>query len=610
MPGTFDRIRDTTTFSGTLSVSTAFTVANAPPLAHQTFRNRYTTSDVNIPVTIVGQSSGLWQVCYCSYTATDQLTVTEILYSSNSDAAVTFSGTSDVFVGPSVKAIAHLREPNTFTGNNTFPNTGLRVLDTNASHSLIIAPGSNITADRTLTVTTGDANRTVTLNGDTTLTGTNTGDQTITLTGDVTGSGTGSFAATIASNAVTLAKMATVATDSILGRATAATGNVEVLTALPFAYTGDVTRAADSNTTVLAAGNAGNLNSGTLLAARMPALTGDVTTTAGTVATTISNSVVTLAKMADLAQNRIIGRVTASTGVPEALTPENLITIFNAAATGTVNVARGGTGAGTLTGVLRGNGTSAFTAGNVSLTTEVTGTLPVGSGGTGATTLTGVLKGNGTAAFSASNVSLTAEVTGTLPVGNGGSGATTLTGVLKGNGASAFTAGSVSLTTEVTGTLPVGNGGTGITSLGTGVATWLGTPSSTNLANAVTDETGSGSLVFASSPTLSTPTINGGTIQSRPQASSETTGTLTSASANKTIQATGNITINNSVFSAGDIIVIYAGGTSRTLTAGAGVTMRLAGTATTGNRTIPSFGIAVLFFASADSVAVGGSSIT
>ena len=40
------------------------------------------------------------------------------------------------------------------------------------------------------------------------LSGTNTGDQTITLTGDVTGSGTGSFAATIADDAVTLAKMA------------------------------------------------------------------------------------------------------------------------------------------------------------------------------------------------------------------------------------------------------------------------------------------------------------------------------------------------------------------------------------------------------------------
>jgi hypothetical protein len=58
------------------------------------------------------------------------------------------------------------------------------------------------------------------------------------------------------------------------------------------------------------------------------------------------------------------------------------------------------------------------------------------------------------------------------------------------------------LSTGVTGTLPVANGGTGITSLGTGVATFLGTPSSANLATAITDETGSGSLVFATLPTF------------------------------------------------------------------------------------------------------------
>lgn len=89
----------------------------------------------------------------------------------------------------------------------TLTNTGLHLLDTNATHDLIIAPGSNLTADRTLTITTGDADRTLTLTGDTSLTGTNTGDQTITLTGDVTGTGTGSFAATIANDAVTYAKM-------------------------------------------------------------------------------------------------------------------------------------------------------------------------------------------------------------------------------------------------------------------------------------------------------------------------------------------------------------------------------------------------------------------
>lgn len=48
---------------------------------------------------------------------------------------------------------------------------------------------------------------------------------------------------------------------------------------------------------------------------------------------------------------------------------------------------------------------------------------------------------------------------------------------------------------------------TGVSGLGTGCATWLGTPSSVNLAACLTDETGSGSLVFATSPTLVTPAL-------------------------------------------------------------------------------------------------------
>jgi hypothetical protein len=63
---------------------------------------------------------------------------------------------------------------------------------------------------------------------------------------------------------------------------------------------------------------------------------------------------------------------------------------------------------------------------------------------------------------------------------------------------------------------------TGISGLGTGVATFLGAPSSANLLAAVTDETGTGALVFGTTPTLTTPvlanpsysgtTSNGGTV--------------------------------------------------------------------------------------------------
>jgi hypothetical protein len=57
--------------------------------------------------------------------------------------------------------------------------------------------------------------------------------------------------------------------------------------------------------------------------------------------------------------------------------------------------------------------------------------------------------------------------------------------------------------------LPVASGGTGITSFGTGVATFLGTPSSANLASALTDETGTGVAVFGTNPTLTGVTLAG-----------------------------------------------------------------------------------------------------
>lgn len=66
----------------------------------------------------------------------------------------------------------------------TFPNVGLHLLDTNASHDLIIAPGSDLSADRTLTINTGDLNRSLTLSADATVGGTNSGDISLSGTPD------------------------------------------------------------------------------------------------------------------------------------------------------------------------------------------------------------------------------------------------------------------------------------------------------------------------------------------------------------------------------------------------------------------------------------------
>lgn len=83
-----------------------------------------------------------------------------------------------------------------------------------------------------------------TLKTDLGLSGTNTGDQTITLTGDVTGSGTGSFAATIANDSVTPAKMEERAAYKFLANNTNATANMaenDFQTGPEAAYGGTIT---------------------------------------------------------------------------------------------------------------------------------------------------------------------------------------------------------------------------------------------------------------------------------------------------------------------------------------------------------------------------------
>lgn len=85
-------------------------------------------------------------------------------------------------------------------------------------------------------------------------------------------------------------------------------GNASSLTNIPAAnITGTLPAISGVNLTAL---NAGNLSSGTVPAARMPAMTGDVTAAAGSTATTIANGAVTTNKIADA--NVTIAKISAT----------------------------------------------------------------------------------------------------------------------------------------------------------------------------------------------------------------------------------------------------------------------------------------------------------
>ena len=237
--------------------------------------------------------------------------------------------------------------------------------------------------------------------------------------------------------------------------------------------------------------------------------------------------------------------------------------------------------------------------GKIGLATHVSGTLPVANGGTGVTSSTGTgsvvlstspalvtpLLGTPTSGnlanctFPTLNQNTTGTAAGlsaTLVATSGGTGqssyavgdllfASTTTALSKladvatgnalisGGVGIAPAYGKIGLTTHVSGTLPVANGGTGITSFGAGVATWLGTPSSANLAAAVTDETGTGALVFATSPALTTPNL--GTPASGnlanctfPTLNQNTTGSAATLTTGRTISITGDLAYTSPSF--------------------------------------------------------------
>ncbi len=101
-----------------------------------------------------------------------------------------------------------------------------------------------------------------------------------------------------------------------------------------------------------------------------------------------------------------------------------------------------------------------------------------------------------------------------------------------------------------------------ITGLGTGVATWLATPTSANLAAAVSDETGTGALVFANSPTLVTPILG------TPASGDFSTGTFTWPTFNQNTTGSAGSATNLAGGSSGAVPYQTGSGATTFLSAG------------------------------------------
>lgn len=231
---------------------------------------------------------------------------------------------------------------------------------------------------------------------------------------------------------------------------------------------------------------------------------------------------------------------------------------------GTVAAARGG--AGTVSGIMKANGSgtvSAASAGSDYLSPPSgTAILKANSGGALANATAGtdyLSPPSGTSILKANSGGALANATaGTDYVAPGGALGTPSSGTL----------------TSCTG-LPIS---TGVSGLASGAATFLATPSSANLASMLTDETGTGANVFATSPTLTTATATG--LRETKTSPSISSGTLTldcsagnvfavSLNANITTLSFTNVPSNNTAY--GLTLNLTADGTARTITWGSAV---------------------------------------
>ena len=257
-------------------------------------------------------------------------------------------------------------------------------------------------------------------------------------------------------------------------------------------------------------------------------LTSDVTGSGtASFATTISNNVVTNAKLATIASARIKGRVTASTGNVEDLTGTQATTLLDTFTTSLKGLAPG-SGGGTAN-YLRADGTWATPPGTgvSTFSAGTTGFTP-STATSGAVTLSGILIGaNG--GTGVDNTGKTITLGGNLTTV--GAFATTLT-----------VTGTTSVTLPTSGTLAT-----------TGSLGQFGPTTSAEVASLITDETGTGLLVFNTSPAFVTSVTTASTTFSAFNTGATTLNIGGAATTLNLGASTGNTTIANALTVTGAI---------------------------------------------------------
>jgi len=263
---------------------------------------------------------------------------------------------------------------------------------------------------------------------------------------------------------------------------------------------------------------------------------------------------------------------------------------------------------GTVLAVTSG-GTGSNLTTYCNLQANVSGILPTANGGTGSNLAT--------------YCNLQSNVSGVLPIANGGTGANTASAARTALGATTVGGNVFTLANPGAITFPQFNADNTVSALdaasfrtaigaGTGTVTSVAGTGSVNGLTLTGTVSSSGSLTLGGSVTSvnASATVNGDLIGYRNIPRSTTSVTASTVDVGKVIAVTAGITIPNSTFAAGDAVSIYNDSASSiTITAGV-TTLRLAGTTTTGNRTLAARGMATVWFNSATEAIISGAGVT